>query len=318
MCKLLGEQRSHYLALKGEDKALGKQVCLRCEVKHVDWLKSFSDALSYMEDNLEGEISLTEAARIACSSQYHFQRLFSYIVGLPLAEYLRNRRLSKAAFDLQGGAKVIDVALRYGYASPTAFNRAFQAVHGVSPSAARKQNTVLKAFPRVNLQLIVKGVTELEYRLMTKEAFRIVGVRDPLIADVEESFKRVPQFWQETQEAGLLPQIVGLINCEPKGMLGVCTCNGEREDNYYFIAAASDRPVPANMHEFIVPASNWAVFPGYGDSASIQELQRRIFSEWLPTSGYEWASLPDVEVYFDDNPNDMHYEVWLPIMKKGS
>ncbi|MCL1835497.1 MAG: AraC family transcriptional regulator [Oscillospiraceae bacterium] len=282
----------------------------------MDWIKRMNEALAYMEDNLDGQISVEKAAQLACSSQYHFQRMFSYIIGVPLSEYLRRRRLTKAAFDLHNGEKVIDVALRYGYESPTAFNRAFQAVHGVSPSAAQKPDTALKAYPRVNFQITIQGVTEMEYRIAKKEAFRIVGVRDPLIADVEESFKRVPVFWQEVMGRGTIPQMIELANAEPAGLLGVCTCEGENEDNYYFIAVSTDKAAPEGMFEYTVPENTWAIFPGTGDSASVQELQMRIFSEWLPTSGYEWANAPDVEVYLDNDPKNMKYEVWLPIAKK--
>ena len=282
----------------------------------MDWLKRMNEALAYMEDNLAGNISIEKAAQLACSSQYHFQRMFSYIIGVPLSEYLRRRRLTIAAFDLQNGDKVIDVAIRYGYESPTSFNRAFQAVHGVSPSTAQKPDTALKAYPRVNFQITIQGVTEMDYRIVKKEAFRIVGVRDPLIADVEESFKRVPVFWQEVMQRGTIPQILELANAEPMGLLGICTCEGENEDNYYFIAVSTDKPVPENMFEYIVPENTWAVFPGAGDALSVQKLQKRIFSEWLPTSGYEWANAPDVEVYLDNDPVNMKYEVWLPIIKK--
>ena len=157
---------------------------------------------------------------------------------------------------------------------------------------------------------------EMEYRMVRKEAFRIVGVRDPLISDVEESFKRVPMFWQETAQREFIPQIAGLMNAEPMGILGVSTCNGENKENFYYIAAATDKPVPENMFAFTVPENTWAIFPGSGSPASMQELQKRIFSEWLPTSGYEWANAPDVEVYLDDNPSNMKYEVWLPVVKK--
>ena len=103
----------------------------------MEWLDRLNDALNYIEDNLQEEIEYEKAAKIACCSTYHFQRMFSYIAGVPLSEYIRNRRLTMAALDLQNGDKVIDVALRYGYESPTSFNRAFQKIHGTSPSTAQ-------------------------------------------------------------------------------------------------------------------------------------------------------------------------------------
>ncbi len=209
------------------------------------------------------------------------------------------------------------MALRYGYESPTAFTRAFRAVHGIPPSAAQKEGSPLKAYPRISFQITIKGVTEMEYRIVQKEAFRIVGVRDPLIMDVEESFKRVPEFWKEVGMSGKIPQIAALINNEPHGVLGVSTCNGEGEENFYYIAASTDKPAPEGMHEFTVPACTWAVFTGTGGSQEIQELQMRIVAEWLPTSGYEWGNAPDIEVYLNEDPADMRYEVWLPVAKKS-
>ena len=281
------------------------------------WLKHMNDAIEYMEDNLDGEISIKQVAQLACCSQYQFQRMFSFIIGVPLSEYLRRRRLTKAALDLQNGDKVIDVALRYGYDSPTAFNRAFQTVHGISPSAARKPNTMIKAYPRITFQITVEGVEEMDYRIVKKDAFRIVGVRTNNPANAEQSAKKIPLFWQEMQKSGMIQKVAGLMNAEPRGILGVCVCvNGAEAECDYYIAASTDKPVPEGMFEYTVPECTWAIFNGSGSPKSIQNLQRRIFAEWLPTSGYEWANALDVEVYLNDDPVNMKYEVWLPVVKK--
>ncbi len=298
----------------------------------MELLEKLNAALTYIEDNLEDGISYERAAQLACSSVYHFQRMFSYVSGIPLSEYIRRRRMTKAALDLQQGGKVLDIALRYGYESPTAFNRAFQSVHGVTPSAAQKQNTVLKAFPRISFQISIKGEVEMEYRIVKKESFRVVGVREALQVaplpqksdigkdfdpdDVAESFKRVPVFWQESAQNGKIAEICGMIDNEPLGLLGVSDCSNEGGSNFYYIAAATDKPVPSGMYECIIPAGMWAVFSGSGLPSSIADLQKRIYSEWLPSSGYEWANSPDIEVYLDDNPKHMKYEVWLPVIKK--
>jgi AraC family transcriptional regulator len=283
----------------------------------VDWLSRLNDALSYIEDNLDDEISAEQAARFACMSQYHFQRMFSYLAGVPLAEYCRRRRLTQAALDLQNGGKVIDVALRYGYESPTAFNRAFQAVHGVPPSAAQKPDTLLKSFPRISFQITVKGVVEMDYRIVEKDPFRAVGVRTAIGSDIEENFKMITPFWEETVNAGLTKEIAELMNAEPMGLLAVCVPDeSSNAGYYYYICASTDKPAPANMHVVTVQKHNWAIFPGSGHPSSIGELYKRIMTEWLPTSGYEWAEMVDMEVYLDNDPVDMKYEVWMPVKKK--
>ena len=63
------------------------------------------------------------------------------------------------------------------------------------------------------------------------------------------------------------------------------------------------------------PTAMWAIFPGSGTGRSIQELERRIVTEWLPTSGYEFTEGPDIEVYFEPDPQNTSYEVWIPVRK---
>ena len=233
----------------------------------MEWLKHMNDALAYIEDNLDSEISMEKASQLACCSQYHFQRMFSYIIGVPLSEYIRRRRLTKAALDLQKGDKVIEVALRYSYESPTAFNRAFQSVHGIPPSLAGKPDTILKAFPRVSFKITIKGVLEMEYRIVEKEGFRAVGVRTDMSSDMEENFKKITPFWTETINNGLVKQIAEMMNSEPYGLLAVSTSNEDNKGGNYYICASTDRPVPDGMFEVNVPKHTWAIFPGSGHQA---------------------------------------------------
>lgn len=283
----------------------------------MEWLEKLNCAVDYIEKNLEGEIKYEKAAQIACCSTYHFQRMFSYIAGVPISEYIRRRRLTRAALDLQSGDKVLEVALRYGYESPTAFNRAFQNIHGITPSAAQKEGISLKAYPRISFKITVKGVSEMEFRIENKGKFRIVGLKTALANNIEQNFKEVPQFWQKVSQNGDLAKIATLINREPFGVLGVSACVENLKQWEYYIAAASDAEVPLGMEEYIVPACTWAIFPGESDSPkAIQELEKKIVTEWLPSSGYEYANAPDVEVYLSPDPNHPKYEVWLPIVKK--
>ena len=128
------------------------------------WLEKMNAAVEYMEDNLDGEIDYKVIAQKACSSLYQFQRIFSFVINVPMSEYIRRRRLTLAAFELQNSAmKVIDIALKYGYDSLEAFARAFQAMHGVSPTMARISGTKLKAYPRITFQISIKGAIEMNY-----------------------------------------------------------------------------------------------------------------------------------------------------------
>ncbi len=281
----------------------------------MEWIDRFNEAVRYLEDHLTEETDYKALGRIACCSSYHFQRMFAYMAGVPLSEYIRRRRMSLAAADLLGrDMKIVDVAAKYGYSSPTAFNRAFQSVHGIAPSAVKNGGVSVKSFPPVTFKITVKGVEEMNYRIEKKEAFRIVGVSVPLDRDIEKNFAVIPSKWQETAENGTLQRLAGLMDTEPMGVLGVSVCN-DLEPWKYFIAAASTKEAEG-LAEYVVPAATWAVFPGEGANQSIQELERRIVTEWLPDSGYEYGSAPDVEVYLNPDPQNARYEVWIPVIKK--
>lgn len=281
----------------------------------MEWVERWNEAIRYIEAHLTEEIDYAQLGRIACCSVYHFQRMFAYLAGVPLAEYIRRRRMSLAAADLQStGIRVIDAAAKYGYDSPTAFNRAFQAVHGMPPSAVRGGGVPVRSFPAIRFQVTVKGAEEMNYRIETKEAFRIVGVSVPLHKDIEQNFAVIPQKWQQIAEDGTLQRLAGMMDTPPMGVLGVSTCN-DAEPWRYYIAVSSRQPT-GDLEEYTVPAATWAVFAGEGTNASIQELERRIVTEWLPTSGYEYGSAPDVEVYLSPDPEHAKYEVWIPVVKR--
>ena len=144
----------------------------------MEWVDGLNETIRYIEDHLTEDIDYARLGQIACCSAYHYQRMFAYMAGMPLSEYIRRRRMSLAAVDLLAGARVLDVALRYGYQSPTAFNRAFQAVHGAAPSAVREPGVSIKSFPPLRFTIMIKGAEEMEYRIEQRESFRIVGVSD--------------------------------------------------------------------------------------------------------------------------------------------
>lgn len=278
----------------------------------MDWVDGLNQTIAYIENHLTEDIDGNRLAQIAGCSAYHYQRMFAYMAGVPLSEYIRRRRMSRAAVDLQAGEKVVDVALKYGYQSPTAFNRAFQAVHGTPPSAVRE--TAVKSYPPLRFTVTIKGAEEMEYRIEKREAFRIVGVSAPLDRDIEKNFAVVPQLWGRAAADGTIPRLAAMMDGQPAGLLGVSAC-GDGEVWRYYIAVASTQDA-GDFETYTVPAATWAVFPGQGTNLSLQALEQRIVTEWLPTSGYEYGSAPDVEVYLNPDPANAKYEVWIPVIKK--
>lgn len=290
----------------------------------MDSLKSMNDAMRYIEDNLTNEIDFNVVARIAYCSEYHFKRMFSFLAGITLSEYIRRRRLSLAAFELtDSNIKVIDVAIKYGYNSPDSFTRAFQNLHGITPSEARRNGQHLKAYPIMTFQLSIRGGNEMNYRIEQKEAFNIVGImkRVPIIFEGENP--EIIEMWKSlTMEK--IDQLKKLSNVEPKGMIQVSTnfSEGRMEEKGeldQYIGVATTQECPEDFAKLEVPALTWAVFESTGPFPNtLQETWGRIYSEWLPTSNYQVIEGPEmlsIKTKELTSPS-VKSEIWIPILKK--
>jgi AraC family transcriptional regulator len=162
----------------------------------------------------------------------------------------------------------------------------------------------------------------LNFKIEKRDAFRIVGVSHPLEKDLERCLEIVPKMWEQAWMGGTTQKLMTLLNSEPKGMFGVAVCNNEHRtseyDNWkYFIAVPSTLD-KGEYEEYTVPALTWAIFPGRGSfSTDLPELERRVYTEWLPGSGYELTEGPDIEFLLPtNNPEDAEFEIWLPIKRK--
>src|SRR5262249_13692955 len=121
-------------------------------------MEHWNEALRRIEDNLDGEIDVAALALVAQTSEYHFRRMFSTLSGLSLSEYVRRRRLTQAMAEiLDGEAGVLEIAVKYGYGSADAFTRAFKAMHGMTPSEARRPGAVLRSQARMSFHLTIRG-----------------------------------------------------------------------------------------------------------------------------------------------------------------
>lgn len=283
-----------------------------------------NQAMQYIEEHLMSEIDEQELARIACCSEYHFKRMFSFIAGMPLGEYIRRRRLSLAVTILRNSdEKIIDLALRMGYQSPDAFAKAFQSMHGVSPSRARKDNVILKAFPPMTFYLKIQGGNEMNYRIVEKEAFLIAGIRKRIPLVYEGKNPHMDSMWASLT-ADDYTQLKQLSDTEPTGILCVSAnftegrnmAEGAYLDQYIGVATAG--AVPERWETLSVDAGTWAVFTVIGEfPKTLQDTWARIYSEWFLTSGYESTGGP--EILWNESPDtskpDYKSELWIPVVK---
>ncbi|AET67135.1 hypothetical protein Desor_1478 [Desulfosporosinus orientis DSM 765] len=260
----------------------------------MDWLQAMNKAIDYLEGTLTEKLNIEAVAKLALTSPFHFQRMFHMITGLTVAEYRRRRRLTLSAQEIMLGEKVIDVALKYGYETPEAFTKAFRKVHGMSPSAAREPGANLKAFPKLSFHISIKGDKDMNYKMIDKSTFKVIGKARRITTKDGENLQLIPAFWNECMEDGSYERICSLA--DESGVFGICM---DFEQNYeaftYMIAVKDNGSAPEDFRAAEIPAARWAVFESVGPMpGAIQKVWERIYSEWFPATGYQQEEGPQL------------------------
>lgn len=285
----------------------------------MDWTASISEAITYIENNLTQDISAEDIAKHINISTFYFQKGFRLLCGYTIAEYIRNRRLALAAGELAAdNARVIDVALKYGYDSPDSFTKAFTRFHGVTPSIVQKNKTFIKTFAPLKITLSLKGGYMMDYRLTKKESFTVMGVHRTFSYDGAK--KILPEFWKEHYEKGRGKDVCG--------MFGINIDESMQQNEFEYMIADVYNPakdIPEYCITKTIPAFTWAVFPCKGPTPdSLQDINTKIFSEWLPAlKEYEFAAGYCIEMYDDASKypkgtadENYYAEIWIPVKKK--
>lgn len=291
----------------------------------MDSISSMNNALAYIEEHLAEDIDYGKVSKIAFCSEYHFKRMFSFLAGISLSEYIRRRRLTLAALELKNSKlRIIDIAVKYGYSSSDSFARAFNIMHGILPSDARNEEQQIKAYPRMTFQLSIKGGCEMNYRILEKEPFKLVGFkkRVPII------FNGVNPEISKMYEC-LTPEVIkdlkALSDIEPSGIISASTNFSEDrmdekgELDHYIGVATSSKEI-TEFDELKIDAGTWAVFESIGPfPETLQEVWGRIYSEWFPTSGYEAMNGPEILWNESKDTSNPEYksEIWIPVLKKS-
>ena len=281
-------------------------------------LKSMNSTIEYIEEHLLEELHMPEIAKATGNLENDLQKTFYALTGISIVEYIRRRRLSLAGYELQNREQsVLDIALKYGYTSPDSFTRAFRQMHGITPSAVKKGGCLLKSYGRITFVLTIKGVNAMNYRIVKKDEMHIVGFKKWFSTENDSQLTEIPKMWDSVTDE-LRQQIVDLSNND--GVVGLCA------DMYdggfdYWIGCMSDKACPDNLEEITIPASYWAVFEVIGSMRPLpnpmQDIWKRIYSEWLPNSGYQHAMIPEIEYYSSGDmlAEDYRSEIWIPIKK---
>ena len=272
------------------------------------WIDGFQESLTYIENNLCEDLDITEISGMAALSPYYYQRIFGALCGLTVGEYIRARRMTLAAQELTSSdVRVIDIAVKYGYDSPDSFAKAFQRFHGITPSQAKEPGATLKSLAPLHIKISMEGGSMLDYRIVEKAPFTIVGVKRQFNSDT--SYQEVPKFWDEWMKQGEKRPIMGTF--------GVCIDMVGKQFDYWIADLYFPwEDIPEGCETRVIPGSLWAQFPC--TLSTLQDTNTKIWSEWLPAlQGYELAGDYDIEVYLapEEGSSEVRTFIWVPLKK---
>ena len=281
----------------------------------MDWLKGMNDVVKHIEENLTQPVRHEALARIVGCSVYEFSRIFSFMAGMSVSEYIRRRRLSQAAFDIQSGSeKIIDIALKYCYESPAAFTRAFKELHGTAPLSARKTGAPLKTYPAINFVLTIKGVDEMNFRIEKKESFQVMGLSGHIAGELVDGMPSVVKEFFENY----YPKINHHYTA-PFWQVSVYDFEPADGKTKVIIGAQykGEKPKGISLDIKDVPPATWAVFTIEGCiSETYDAAYARILTEWFPASSYKRnEAAPHLEV-LPVGREDAVWEIWMPVVGK--
>jgi len=306
----------------------------------MELLDRMNKAIDYVEKHITEELDLPKLAQLTCCSTYNFQRMFSMVAGITITEYVRRRRLTLAALELQqGDVKVVDVALKYGYDSPVSFSRAFQTLHGIKPSEAKKSNISLKAFPKMTFQITITGGSEMNYRIVKTKAFKVFGIEAVVSTVGEDYFQHGGKVWSTIWDTNFangkyeeLKMAVGeakpafydtMFACEMWQIHGLMNYKKINDTTYGYMQCSFVTPDSKTDGYTVVeiPETTWAVFPTgmmkWEDlGTAIDKVFKKFYSEWLPTSEYEKTDDPEFEMH-TGNLEEGNIELWMPVRRKS-
>ncbi|MCB5873738.1 AraC family transcriptional regulator [Blautia producta] len=276
----------------------------------MNWIERMNLVMDYVELHLCNEISESEIAKIAACTYSLFSSTFSQITGVSFSEYVRRRKLTCAAYDLQNtNEKIIDIALKYGYQSADSFRVAFKNLHHVSPAVVRKNNVRLTFYCRLYFEVKMKGVERMEYIIAEKDAFKVLGIR-----------KITPYgggTWAIVKSDGSNDRIKKI-----SGQffdLGLCFGFGEDGSDDYMCAVEWTGDEVEDFETFMYPPAIWLIFEAKGKISDniLGNMWNRINNEFLPNSSYR-KCMATIEKYKNWNEAEdyCHVEIWIPVERK--
>lgn len=282
-------------------------------------LMRLNQAMEYIENNLTNEIDMKEVSRIALCSEFHFSKMFSYLAGMQLSEYVRKRKLTLAVSELKANLSIQDVAVKYNYSSADAFSRAFKKMHGILPSEARLETAITKTFPKLSFEINITGGHEMEYRIVEKEAFNLIGFKKRVTITHNGANEEITSMYKAyTPE--VIAELKALSNVEPIGMLSASMnfvdrhLDGVGKLDHIIGVASTESSEKYDVTP--IEASTYAVFTSCGPfPKTLQETWAKIYGQWFPSTNYVPTGGAEITCHATADMSDLNFksEIWVPV-----
>ncbi|MFJ2370841.1 GyrI-like domain-containing protein [Microbacterium sp. NPDC087665] len=281
---------------------------------------TLNDLVERIEASAEGDLDVAAFAREHGTTEYHLRRMFSALAHMSLSEYVRRRRMTVAGAELVAGApSLLNVAVRHGYGSVEAFGRAFRAVHGITPSEARRDGGPLRTQPTLRFRLSVEGSTPMHVTITHQPSLVLAGhaVDVPLIHVGVN-----PHIQQHI--AAIAPEeharLKALSDAEPSGILAVTADidpdapEGSMLTYLHGVALQTSTPVPDDLDAIPLDAGAWAVFAAEGPFPdTLQTLWAATATDWFPSNPWRLRPGPSIVRYLSFTGTHASCELWLPV-----
>lgn len=258
-----------------------------------------NNMIDYIEQNLTEDIKYKQLAKMVGVSEYSLQRIFMFLTGISLSEYIRKRRLSKAFEELKtSDIKIIDLALKYQYESTISFSRAFKKLFRITPSECKTSNKYFKLFPIMKFSNN-ENYYELNYEIKEIDNIEIY-CKKTISRTHDDSLYNIRKLYKEIKEKGLYKKF---------NEVGQYAISFHRKNEYIYLVGCKVKY--DDTEKFIIPKGTYAIFSvGSREQKDIVKTDNGIYSRWLPSTNYNIIKDMHIELYTENN-----CYIYIPIIE---
>jgi AraC-type DNA-binding domain-containing proteins len=291
--------------------------------------ESIQNTLLYIEKNLSDRIDIDELSKQSNLSVFYFQRLFSRLVGKPVMEYIKLRRLANAAEYMitNRDSRIIDVAFCFGFENHETFTRSFKSTYGMTPENYRSYPRPLSHFHipdiSLNYRLVDENVPLITSDILlevsrkhinTTRMFLGLNIQNPM--GDNPGIDLLGELWDRVHDQK--PFLSNLIQTGQE--IGVSS-PGEMPGNFTYFAGAEVSNIdniPIDYLAWVMPIGNYIVCSFEAENfyllttSALNKARDYMFRVWLPNHNIIFEPFM-AELYYDTSPEASRMELWVKI-----